>query len=127
MQTSATIQNLPGVPRPANITYTNAQIAPSLGRNLSACGAAAVCNATVSIPIVLPGTATIQNRLTQVDWRLTKIVKAGKSRFHLNLDVYNMFNAATILASNATYGPASLTPTGVLGARIVKFGAQFDY
>src|SRR5262245_59131153 len=35
---SGILQNLPGTPIGANYTATNAQIAPSLGRNLAACG-----------------------------------------------------------------------------------------
>ena len=36
-------------------TLTNAQIAPSLGRNLAQCGAAATCMATVTVPLEPPG------------------------------------------------------------------------
>jgi hypothetical protein len=128
LQTSATFQNLPGVSQSANFTATNAQVAPSLGRNLSACGAAAVCNATVSIPIVLPNTILFEDRLTQLDLRATKILKAGNGmRLQLNVDAYNVLNSATILGSNAAFGPSYLTPTSVLAARMFKFGAQFDF
>jgi hypothetical protein len=44
-----------------------------------------------------------------------------------NFDIYNLFNGATILGSNPTYGPAWLTPTAVLGARTMKFGVQYDF
>ena len=46
---SGTFQNLPGALYQANIVFTNAQIAPSLGRNLSSCGTAATCTATRTI------------------------------------------------------------------------------
>jgi hypothetical protein len=38
-----------------------------------------------------------------------------------------MFNANTILSVNGTYGSAWLRPTAVLGGRLVKFDAQFDF
>ena len=81
----------------------------------------------VTIPIVLPNTLLFEDRLTQVDWRFTRIFRAGGTRLNLNFDTYNLLNAATILASNAAYGPSFRLPTGVLGARIIKFGAQIDF
>jgi hypothetical protein len=42
-------------------------------------------------------------------------------------DVYNLFNARTILGVNTRYGPSWLQPTSVLGGRLVKFGAQVDF
>ena len=127
LQTSATFQNLPGITQAANFTATNALIAPNLGRNLASCGAAAVCNATVSIPIVIPNTLLFEKRLTQLDWRLTKILKRGATRVQANLDLYNVFNSATILGVNTAFGPSFLTPTSVLAARVWKFGAQIDF
>ena len=49
LQTSVIYQNFGGVENSPTVTLTNAQIAPSLGRNLSSCGAAAVCNQTVTV------------------------------------------------------------------------------
>src|SRR5262249_18962066 len=50
LQVSGVLQNLMGTPWAESVTATNAQIAPSLGRNLGACGAAAVCNGTATVP-----------------------------------------------------------------------------
>jgi hypothetical protein len=36
-------------------------------------------------------------------------------------------NASPILTENARYGPAWLTPTGILDARLAKFGAKFTF
>jgi hypothetical protein len=42
-------------------------------------------------------------------------------------DIYNVFNAATILGVNTTYGATWLTPTSVLGGRLLKFGTQINF
>jgi hypothetical protein len=121
LQTSAIFQNLPGIPIFANYVATNAQIAPSLGRNLAA-GAAG----TATIALIAPDTL-FENRLNQFDVRLTKIFRAGRARLQGRFDVYNLFNASTVLNDNFTYGPSWLKPSSILGARLVKLGAQLDF
>lgn len=120
-QISATLQNLPGVTYGANLTYTNAQVLPSLGRNLSA-GAAG----TVVIPLVTPQTL-FENRLNQVDVRLGRTFKFGRAKVQGQFDAYNLFNAGTILAVNQTYGAAWRRPTSILGPRVFKVGATVDF
>jgi hypothetical protein len=71
---SGLYQNLAGIPDAANLTYTNAQIAPSLGRNLSA-GA----TATVTIPI-LPTDTMFEDRLQQFDLRFAKVFPIGRMK-----------------------------------------------
>ena len=79
-QASATFQNLPGIPILANRTYSNAEIAPSLGRNLGSCGGRLPCTGTVTVTnLIIPNTQ-FENRLTQLDVRLTKILRMGRTR-----------------------------------------------
>lgn len=117
----------PGQPRMgigANWVATNAQIAPELGRNLSA-GA----NANANINVVTPGTIW-GDRLRQLDLRLGRTFRAGRTSIKAMIDLYNALNANTITLLNQTYGTmggAWLTPTSVLPARLVKFGVQIDY
>ena len=40
---------------------------------------------------------------------------------------FNLFNANTVLAATATYGPNWLRPSGVLGPRLFKRGVQVDF
>ena len=57
LQTAATIQSMPGPEITASYAASNAQIVPTLGRNLASCGAAAtVCNGTATVPLLAPGT-----------------------------------------------------------------------
>jgi hypothetical protein len=118
---SGTLQSLPGVPDSANQVTTNAQISPSLGRNLAA-GAAG----TVTIPVVAPN-VLFENRSNQVDVRLSRVVRFRGFALRLDADVYNAFNASPILGVIGTYGAAWLRPTQILDGRLFKFGGQLTF
>ena len=62
------------LPIGAQFVYSNAQIAPSLGRNLASCGAATTCTGTSTIAF-LPSYALFEDRYTQFDLRFAKTVK----------------------------------------------------
>jgi hypothetical protein len=125
-QAAATFQNLPGAPRSAQYVATNAQIAPSLGRNLAACPATGACNATVLIDVV-PFQTLFEDRLTQLDLRFNKAVRMGRTRLQGNVDIYNVLNANAITGVNTRYGGAWLLPVQLMGGRLFKFGAQLDF
>ena len=126
LQASATIQNLPGVPVSATYAATNAEIAPSLGRNLAACGAATVCNATATVSLMEPNTV-FEERYTLFDVRISKTMNLGHFRVQPRLDVYNLLNAASVLTQNNRYGATFRQPLEILGARFLKLGIQVDF
>ena len=126
-QVAATYQNLAGFPDAASFVATNSQIAPSLGRNLGQCGTSATCNGTATISSLFAPNTIFEDRLSQLDLRFTKIVRVGRARVQGMFDIYNLFNSSTILSINSRYGPTWLQPTTILGARLFKFGAQFDF
>jgi hypothetical protein len=121
IQFAATFQSLAGPQITAARTYTNAEIQPSLGRPL-ATGAAG----TAVVQLIAPGTM-YDERLYQLDFRVSKIFRFGEKRLQANVDIYNAGNASSILSNNLTYGSNWLRPTGVLQGRLVKFGAQWDF
>jgi hypothetical protein len=122
IQTSAAFQSLPGPMIAANRVYTNAEVLPSLGRNL-----AAGANGTVTVNLIEPGTM-YNERLNQLDFRLSKIFRLGGARrLQANMDLFNMFNASAVLGQNNTYGPSWLRPTNIIQGRLVKFGGQLDF
>ena len=132
---SATFQNLSGAPFEANYNATNAEIAPSLGRNLAACGTRVPCTATSMVPLIAPMTQFLPRR-TQLDVRLTKILRLGRARVQANVDVYNAFNRSDQIAVNSTYGPAWPRPVSdnlvggvdpILPGRLVQFGGQIAF
>ncbi|MEQ1899011.1 MAG: carboxypeptidase regulatory-like domain-containing protein [Vicinamibacterales bacterium] len=118
---SANLQNLPGFAYSAQYVATNAETLPSLGRNLAA-GAAAT--ATVDL---LPLNMNYEDRFNQLDLRLTKIFKLGKTRIQAWADLYNTLNTNTVLAQVTTYGPSWRRPTNLLGGRLFKVGGQVDF
>ena len=121
LMTSATYRNFPGAQITATYQATNAQIAPSLGRNLSS-GA----NGTVNVELIQPGTL-YGPRQQSVDFRLSKRFRFGTRRIAGNIDLYNLFNSTGIATLNTTYGPNWQRPTLVQLARYVKFGVQVDF
>jgi hypothetical protein len=66
--------------------------------------------------------------------RFGKILKFGRLRTNVGLDIYNILNSAAVLTYNQTYIPATATasstwlaPTSVLTPRFFKIGAQIDF
>lgn len=119
-QASANFQTLPGIPISATYAASNAEIAPSLGRNLSG-------NArNASVQLIEPF-AVFEGRINQFDVRLAKTIRANWSRIQIMLDVYNVLNASPILAVNNTYGPRWREPQQVLDGRLFKVGMQLEF
>jgi hypothetical protein len=121
IQTSATFQSLPGPQILATYTARNADILPSLRRNLSS-GAAS----TVMVSLIDPGTV-YGSRANELDVNVRKNFKFGRARFNGSVDVFNVLNRSDVLNQNNNYGPQWLQPTNILTGRWLKFGAQFDF
>ena len=119
VQVSGTFQGLPGPTIAANFTATNAIIQPSLGRVLSANAP----NATINL--VSPGTM-YGERLNQLDLRFGKIMRFGRTRTALALDLFNALNANPVLNENANYA-VWRTPIAILQPRYARISAQFDF
>ena len=126
LQTSAIYQNFGGIENGATYTATNAQIAPSLGRNLGQCGVAATCNATVTLALDPPG-ARYEPRLQQVDLRFSRQFRFDQLRVRGNLDIANIFNASNVLNLQRQFGPSYLNVLQIMGGRLVKLGVQLDF
>jgi len=116
---SGLLQSVPGPEIAANYNAPNAVVAPSLGRPLS--GNAA----NVTVNIVRPGTM-YGDRLNQIDARIGKNLRRGKSRTLVSFDIYNLLNANPVLTENSAFGTWR-QPTNVLQGRLGKFSLQFDF
>jgi hypothetical protein len=106
---------------PINSTYlaVNAEISPSLGRNL-------IGRNNVVVELVPPNTV-FEPRLQQVDLRLTRRFAVGKARFSANLDLYNAFNENAVLNQTTRYGAAWGNVVQVMGGRMLKFGGDIQF
>jgi hypothetical protein len=119
VQVSGTLQNIPGPEMAANFTATNQNVMPSLGRPLSG------NVANVAVNLVEPGTMYAE-RLTQLDLRVAKLLRFGRTRATLQLDVYNALNADTVLTMSTAYATWQ-RPQSIILPRFAKFGLQFDF
>jgi hypothetical protein len=111
----------------ADYVATNAEIRPSLGRDL-----AAGPNGTATLELLKPF-ALLGGHTKQFDLRVGKLVSsAGKKRVRLSLDIYNVFNSndwqtiTTRLSSNAAANRWQ-RPTLILQARYFQLGTQIDF
>jgi hypothetical protein len=117
---SGTWRSVPGTEVLGNYAVPNALVQPSLGRPLS--GGAA----NVTVGLVEPG-SLYSDRYNQLDLRFGKILRFGRTKTAVNLDLYNVFNGNTILTMNNTFGPAWQNPQSIMLARFMKIGVQFDF
>src|SRR5207247_351037 len=89
---SLIFQNISGPPVTATYAVSNSVIAPSLGRNLAACGTRNPCTNTANVPLILPQTLW-EGRYTRLDLRINKRVQlTQRVRLTGNLNLYNVLN-----------------------------------
>src|SRR6266853_2311497 len=131
VQISGTFRSDQGAPLAANFAYAGnlitTPVAQSLGRVLSN-GAP-----NVTVNLIAPG-ALYGDRVNEFDVRFAKILKFGRTRTNVGIDLYNILNSAAILSYNQTFntdglsGPGKwLQPTSVLQPRFIKFSATVDF
>jgi hypothetical protein len=119
---SGTFRSDQGAPLAANWSAPNSAIQPSLGRPLSNAATSATIN------LITPGTM-FGDRVNEVDLRLAKILRFGRTRTNIGFDIYNVLNSAAVLSYNLAYVPNGqwLTPTAVILPRFWKFSFQVDF
>jgi len=123
---SGVVTSSAGVPLAANWTVSSAEVAKTLGRPLS--GGAA----NVTVNLLAPGDL-FSDRVNELDLRIGKNLRFGRTRLNVALDLLNALNLNTILSPNQAFipGGAWLTPTGtqtpIMTARTAKFTVQYDF
>jgi hypothetical protein len=120
VQIAATLQSRPGADLAANLVVPSAEVARTLGRPLSG----GVANVTINL--LDPG-QLYGDRINQVDFRVGKVLRFGRARANVGLDLFNAFNSSAVQTYNQTFGPRWLTPTLVMPARFAKVSAQFEF
>ena len=121
VQVAGTLRSTPGVPITAQQVATNAYLAANstLGRPLSG------TSANMTIGLVAPNTKYLDRR-NEVDLRFGKLLRAGKSRTVVSLDLYNILNTNVPVNVNQAYA-SWLAPTEILNPRVAKLNLQFDF
>ena len=74
------------------------------------------------------GVVMFEPRLTQVDLRVSRMFRLmGTTRLRGSLDIYNIFNASSVLSMTPTYGQSWRNAAQVLSPRLLRIGAQLDF
>jgi hypothetical protein len=120
VQVSGTWRRDPGDMLAANYVVTSAIARPSLGRDLS--------SGNVTVNLVQPGTLYADSR-NNVDVRMAKVLRFGRMRAQVGVDIYNLMNTDAVTGFNNAYSPtgAWLTPTGIAPARYARLNMQLDF
>jgi hypothetical protein len=126
IQAAVNYQNLLAPAYNATYQYTNAEVFPTLGRNLGACAPGAACNQTVTVTLLEPNKQR-EDRAQQVDLRFSKLVRLGRARVRGRFDIYNVLNSDDVLTQTQTLQTNFRRPGTILNGRTFKFGANFDF
>ena len=79
-----------------------------------------------SIVVEPSGTNRLPN-ITMVDMNLKKVMRFGRARIEPRVDVFNLFNVAGITSETTQLGPSYGNAIEILGGRLIKFGANFNW
>ena len=132
---SGSFRSTAGRPIDADWRAPNDLIAPSLGRNLSACGTSTECTRTAAIPLLPPYTEFL-DRTNLLDLRFSKAVNLGGGvRLTGNFDIYNTLNGNQILGINERFGSTWLEPAAnqnsevdaILAGRLIHVGGSLEF
>src|SRR5204863_843959 len=95
---SGTFRSDQGAQLAANYTVSSAEAARSLGRPL----AGATPNITVNL--IAPG-SLYGDRVNEIDLRIAKVLKFGRTRTNVGFDIYNLTNSNPVLTYNNAFSP----------------------
>ena len=124
VQVAGTFTSRPGPAKVANVQYTAAEIARSLGRAPSGGVQTITINAFET-------NEAFYESISTFDLRIAKLLRFGRMRANLGIDIFNALNSSTGQTYNGTYTTANPslwgTPTLIMPARFAKIGAQIDF
>ena len=67
-----------------------------------------------------------EDRLNQLDLRVSKTLPFGRARVGVNLDFYNSLNSSAVLTQNNNFSVWQ-TPTSTIQARFAKISVQLNF
>ncbi|MBI4263438.1 MAG: TonB-dependent receptor [Acidobacteria bacterium] len=121
VQVAGTLRSTKETAVNANFVASNAYLAANstLGRAL----AGGASNMTVAL--LEPNTKYLDRR-NELDLRFGKVVRAGRARAVISVDLYNALNTDAVLTANESFA-VWLRPTEILSARLAKISLQLDF
>jgi hypothetical protein len=124
---STTFRSDQGASLNANWAAPASLVAAALGRPVAGGGS------TVTINLAAPGDVW-GDRVNEIDLRIAKVLRFGRTRATIGLDIFNLVNSAAVLTYNQNFSTALLSgagswrqPQSVLTPRFYKIGAQIDF
>jgi hypothetical protein len=130
---SATVRSQPALPLTATWQVPNSVINAALGH----AGFGLIANGTTNINLIDNSNKLFaDNRRTQIDMRFAKVLRFGRTRSDIGIDLFNLLNTNYATAYNGTYvfssdntpRPAGwATPTGIYAPRFVRINYTIDF
>ena len=121
VQISGVLQIIPGPEITASYVASNAEVFPTLRRNL-----ASGPTGTVTVPLIKPGTLYADNS-KQLDIRFTKRFRLDRTRIEANVDIFNIMNGSDVQVHNVNFGTGWLGPRNLQLPRYVMVSTQVNF
>jgi hypothetical protein len=126
VQVAGTFRSTPGTPTNANLVATNAILASNstLGRPLSG------GEANMTIGVISPDQQNdLIDRRQELDVRIGKVLRFGRARSVISLDIFNALNSDAPVTINQTLSTwlTMPRPTEILNPRLMKVSFQVEF
>jgi hypothetical protein len=126
VQLGGSFQSIPGIEYAASYAAANSDLArPVAQGGLGRLPSGGVVTGTTSVNLIQPGTF-FGPRFNQIDARIGKIIRAGRTRSVVSVDLFNLLNTDTISNASATYS-TWLAPQAVVAPRLMKISLTVDF
>ncbi len=125
---SATVRSQTPLELDADLVIPNTQVRTLLGGTLPP-GLLSTGNSTISLTDP-DHRLFASNRRTQVDMRFAKVVRLGRTRTDVGVDLWNLFNTNYATAYEGDYGPVGsewLNPTSIYAPRFVRLNFTVSF
>jgi len=126
VQIGASYQSIPGIEYSAQYAALNTDLARPVSQGgLGRLPTGGVATGTTTVNLIQPGTM-YGPRLNQIDARFGKVIRMGRTRGVVSLDLYNLLNVDTISNASALY-TTWLAPQAVVAPRLMKISITYDF
>ena len=126
VQVGASFQSIPGVEYSATYAAPNTDLArPVAQGGLGRLPAGGTATQTTNVALIQPG-SLYGPRFNQIDARFGKVLRMGRTRAVVSLDLFNVLNSDTISSASAVYA-TWLAPAAVVAPRLMKVSLTYDF